>query len=127
MKANRSDLTPEAFILYSSDSITSILGYEPDEIVNRSAWDFFPEEELPRAKIFHQRRIVTDKAAVLAYCRIQNKAGRWIGCECCFTIVYDIMVVCTSVYHEGGNSDGKFTSEACEPKSSSSHTSQAER
>lgn len=53
---------------------------------------------------------------MLAYCRIQNKAGRWVGCECCFTVVYDIMVVCTSIYHRDGKSDGKFSLDACRPK-----------
>lgn len=112
--------------MYSSDSVTAVLGYTPDEIVNCSAWDFFSEKELAFAKIFHQRCIVEDEAAVLAYCRIQNKVGKWIGCECCLTIAYDIMVVCTSVYHRDGNPDGKFSFEAWQPKLSS-HNSQVER
>jgi hypothetical protein len=60
-----------------------------------------------------------DKAAIMAYCRIQNKADRWVGCECCFTIVYDIMVVCTSIYHRDGKSDGKFSLDARRPKACS--------
>jgi hypothetical protein len=39
-----------------------------------------------------------DKAAVLSYCQLQNRQGQWVGCECCFTVVYDVMVVCTSIY-----------------------------
>ncbi|EME78998.1 uncharacterized protein MYCFIDRAFT_108105, partial [Pseudocercospora fijiensis CIRAD86] len=99
------DLTDNATILYSSDSVVDILGFTPDEIVNRSAWDFFPEDELPAARKFHQKRVATDKAAVLAYIRVRNADGQWIGCECCFTIVYDVMVVCTSVYRRGLRSD----------------------
>ncbi|KAI6823509.1 hypothetical protein KC332_g4594 [Hortaea werneckii] len=95
------DLTPEARILYSSDSVIDILGYTPDEIVNRSAWDFFPPEELPYAQKFHEKRVSMDKAAVLAYCQVRNKQGEWTGCECCFTIVYDVMIVCTSIYRQG--------------------------
>ncbi|GAB7362957.1 hypothetical protein MBLNU230_g3253t1 [Neophaeotheca triangularis] len=99
------DLTPEARILYSSDSVIDILGYTPDEIVNRSCWDFFPPEELPYAQQFHQKRVSMDKAAVLAYCRVKDKQGKWVGCECCFTIVYDVMIVCTSIYMKGTNSE----------------------
>lgn len=95
------DLSLEARILYSSDSIVDILGHTPDEVVNRSCWDFFHPDELPYAKAFHNRGVRLDKAAVLAYCQIRNREGRWVGCECCFTIVYDVMVVCTSIYRRG--------------------------
>ena len=102
-----SDLTPEARILYSSDSVIDILGYTPDEIVNHSAWEFFSQDELPYAQEFHRRRVKMDTAAVLAYCNVLGKDGQWIGCECCFTIVYDVMIVCTSIYQRGGKSDSK--------------------
>ncbi|KAK5111677.1 hypothetical protein LTR62_004782 [Meristemomyces frigidus] len=95
------DLTPDARILYSSDSVVDILGYTPDEIVNRPAWDFFHADELPYAQKFHEQRVRMDKAAVLAYCKVRDRDGRWIGCECCFTIVYDVMIVCTSIYKQG--------------------------
>ncbi|KAK5111509.1 hypothetical protein LTR85_011857 [Meristemomyces frigidus] len=95
------DLTPDARILYSSDSVIDILGWTPDQIVNRSAWDFFPLEELPYAQKFHEKRVSMDKAAVLAYCRVRSSDGGWVGCECCFTVVYDVMIVCTSVYRRG--------------------------
>ncbi|QIX00941.1 hypothetical protein AMS68_006458 [Peltaster fructicola] len=101
------DLTPEARLLYSSDSVIDILGYTPDELVNRSCWDFFPQQELPYARKFHQKRVVMDKAAVLVYCRVRSKSGEWIGCECCFTIVYDVMIVCTSRYRQDESSEGR--------------------
>lgn len=50
-----------------------------------------------------------DKAAVLAYCRVKDKQGKWVGCECCFTIVYDVMIVCTSIYMKGTNSEREYT------------------
>jgi PAS domain S-box-containing protein len=111
-----SDLTPEAHILYSSDSVIDILGYTPDEIVNRSAWDFFDKNELPYAQEFHQRKVVMDKAAVLAYCDVLSKDGQWIGCECCFTIVYDVMIVCTSIYKRGGKSESKLREHRSKPR-----------
>lgn len=48
-----------------------------------------------------------DKAAVLAYCKVRDKQGGWVGCECCFTIVYDVMIVCTSIYKQGLASQSK--------------------
>ncbi|KAF2864411.1 hypothetical protein K470DRAFT_267260 [Piedraia hortae CBS 480.64] len=95
------DLTEEARILYSSDSVVDILGYTPEEIVNRSAWDFFPSSDLANARHVYQHRVATDKAAVLVYCNIRNKQDQWVGCEVVFTIVYDVMIVCTSTYTQG--------------------------
>ena len=96
-----SDLSIEARILYSSDSIVDILGHTPDEVVNKSCWDFFHPSELPLAKQLHTRGVKLDKAAVLAYCNLKNRQNLWINCECCFTVVYDVMVVCTSIYRQG--------------------------
>lgn len=49
-----------------------------------------------------------DKAAVLAYCRVRARDGSWVGCECCFTIVYDVMIVCTSIYRRGMKSSSEL-------------------
>jgi PAS domain S-box-containing protein len=102
------DLTDDAHILYSSDSIVDILGHTPDEVVNRSVWHFFHPDELPLAKAQHSRGVRLDKAAVLSYCRLKNRQGDWVGCECCFSIVYDVMVCCTSIYRNGMQSQSKL-------------------
>ncbi|KAJ8105538.1 hypothetical protein OPT61_g10114 [Boeremia exigua] len=74
------DLSEEARILYSSDSIVDILGHTPDEVVNRSVWQFFHPEELQFAKAKYGRGVALDKAAVLSYCRLKNRQGEWVGC-----------------------------------------------
>ena len=56
------------------------------------------------AQSIHDRSIQLDKAAVLNYCQIKNRDGRWVGCECVFTIVYDVLVASTSVYRRGPSS-----------------------
>jgi len=104
------DLSPQAQILYSSDSIVDILGFSPDEVVNRSCWEFFHPDELPLARATHGRGIDTDKAAVLSYCRMRDKDGQWIGCEVVFTVVYDVMVGCTSIYRRGLRSQSRMAS-----------------
>jgi PAS domain S-box-containing protein len=95
------DLTQDARILYSSDSIVDILGHTPEEVSGRPCWDFFHPEEVPVARDFHSRGVKLDKAAVLAYCNLRNRQGQWVRCECCFSVVYNVMVVCTSIYRQG--------------------------
>jgi hypothetical protein len=50
-----------------------------------------------------------DKASVLSYCRMRDKDGRWLGCEVCFTVVFDVVVGCTSIYRRGLKSQSRFT------------------
>lgn len=38
---------------------------------------------------------------MLSYCRMRGTNGAWIGCEVVFTVVYDVLVGCTSIYRRG--------------------------
>ncbi|KEF59755.1 uncharacterized protein A1O9_04603 [Exophiala aquamarina CBS 119918] len=95
------DLSEDAQIRYCSDSIEDILGYVPSEVLGRSCWDYFHPDEIPFARKVHGRGVSLDKASVLNYCRVRHKDGSWIGCECVFTVVYDVLVASTSIYTIG--------------------------
>ncbi|KAF4982082.1 hypothetical protein FZEAL_2234 [Fusarium zealandicum] len=99
------NLTPEANILYSSESIVDILGWAPHEVLGRSSFDYFHPDEVPFARSVHSRGVLLDKAAVLHYARILSRDGRWVSCECCFTIVHDVLFACTSIYRRGEKSE----------------------
>ncbi|KAJ5408117.1 hypothetical protein N7509_002000 [Penicillium cosmopolitanum] len=95
------DLSRDASILYASDSIQVVLGYQPHEVLNRSCWDYFHPQELSFARSVHGRGVRLDKAAVLNYCSIRHRDGSWVGCECVFTVVYDVLIASTTVYGRG--------------------------
>lgn len=103
--AKSTDLSLDARLLYVSTSIESILGYAPHEVVGRSCWEFFHPDEIPFARAIHGRGVQLDKAAVLNYCQIKDRNGRWICCECVFTVVHDVFVASTSVYQRGAKAD----------------------
>lgn len=71
----------------------------------RSVFDFFHPDEIPYARSIHSRGILLDKAASLHYVRVLSADGRWISCECCFTVVHDVLVACTSIYRQGQKSE----------------------
>lgn len=85
-----------------------ILGYTPQDVVGKSCWEYFHPDEIPFARAVHGRGVQLDKAAVLNYCQIKNKDGRWVGCECVFTIVHDVIIACTSIFRRGANSQSKI-------------------
>jgi len=98
---------PDANIQCASDSIFDILGYRPDEVVGKSCFDYFHPDEVPFARYQHNRGVQLEKAAVLHYARIKNRDGDWVGCECVFTVTYDVLVACTSIYRENEKSGRK--------------------
>ncbi|KAL8952265.1 MAG: hypothetical protein Q9222_001796 [Ikaeria aurantiellina] len=103
------DLSLDARLLYASQSITDILGYNPQEVVGKSCWEYFHPDEIPFARAIHGRGVQLDKAAVLNYCQVKTKEGRWVGCECVFTIVHDVIIACTSVFRRGASSQKRAT------------------
>ena len=100
---SRSDLTPEANIMFASESISDILGYEPEEVVGKSCFEYFDEKDAPFARAIHSQGVYLEKAAVLHYANIRHKDKYLVMCECVFTVVHDVLVACTSVY--GGSQD----------------------
>ncbi|KAH8889798.1 hypothetical protein GQ53DRAFT_196274 [Thozetella sp. PMI_491] len=98
------NLAPDANVLFASESIFDILGYTPDEVQGKSCFDYFHPDEVPFARSVHSRGVLLDKAAVLHYARILSKDGRWVNCECCFTVVHDVLVASTSIYQHGEKS-----------------------
>ncbi|KAJ9302181.1 hypothetical protein DTO271G3_1047 [Paecilomyces variotii] len=99
------DLTQDARIRYASDTIEEILGYQPQEVVNKSCWDYLHPDEIPFARTVHGRGVKLDKAAVLKYCQVKHRNGSWVGCECVFTVVYDVLVASISIYRRDSRSE----------------------
>jgi len=93
--------------MFASESIVDILGYRPDEVTGRSCFEYFHPEEVPFARGIHSRGVQLDKAAVLHYARIRGRDGQWIGCECVFTIVHEVLVACTSIYKGDAKNERK--------------------
>lgn len=87
--------------MFASESIVDVLGFQPQDVINRSCFDYFHPDEVPVAKWQHTRGVHLDRAAVLHYARIRDRNNQWISCECVFTVVYDVLVACTSIYRVG--------------------------
>ncbi|KAI0013100.1 hypothetical protein F4779DRAFT_476770 [Xylariaceae sp. FL0662B] len=99
------NLSPDANILFASESIVDILGYQAQEVQGKSCFDYFHPDEVPFARSIHSRGVLLDKAAVLHYVRIMSRDGQWVSCECCFTVVHDVLVACISIYRRGARSE----------------------
>ena len=103
----RVDLSEHANILFVSDSITDILGWRSHEVQGKSCFDFFHRDEVAAAEKIRARSVLMNKAASLHYIRILSRSGVHVTCECCFSIVHDVLVACTSIYRRTAKSESK--------------------
>ena len=73
----------EGLYLYVSPACTPLLGYRPEEIMGRSAYDFFHPDDLPSVEKCHQKLREAPCTCTMSY-RIRHKNGDdvWVETTC---------------------------------------------
>jgi PAS domain S-box-containing protein len=81
---NSSDMisrhAPDGVYLYASPACRTLLGFEPEELVGRSAYDLFHPEDLARLRAVHDAVLERPESETIEY-RIRRKDGRYIWIE----------------------------------------------
>ncbi len=72
--------TPEGVYTYASPACHSLLGYEPEELVGRSAYEFFHPEDLEAIKKAHSSILELPDTYTVSY-RVRRKDGSYIWFE----------------------------------------------
>lgn len=72
--------TPEGIFLYSSPASLPLVGYEPDELVGRSIYEFFHPDDLAAIQASHNEILERPDIVTVSY-RFQRKDGRYIWFE----------------------------------------------
>ncbi len=72
--------TPDGTYTFASPASRRLLGYEPEELVGRSAYDFFHPEDKPMVRESHDGLLEMPDVATVEY-RIRKKNGDYIRCE----------------------------------------------
>ncbi|KAI9646997.1 hypothetical protein NHQ30_004998 [Ciborinia camelliae] len=106
------NLTSEANILFVTESISEILGYEPEDVMGKPWFEYFDKnnDDTPLARQATSQGVHLEKAAVIYHAKIQHKDStpenpHFVTCECVFTVVHDVLVACTSVYNDPNESE----------------------
>jgi two-component system sensor histidine kinase VicK len=74
-------LNPQGIISYTSPSTTKILGYQLDEYVGRSVFEFIHPSDLSYIQGRFQKIIAKPDGFVTAECRFRHKDGSWLWLE----------------------------------------------
>ncbi|KAG0204317.1 hypothetical protein BGX28_003712 [Mortierella sp. GBA30] len=91
------DLTPEGHFLWASPSVTTILGYDPEEIAGTPAYDVIHKDDIAYVKVAHQENVLNELVGTQVVLRFKHKAGSWIPCMVLFSLCYDYIVTCSTV------------------------------
>jgi two-component system, cell cycle sensor histidine kinase and response regulator CckA len=68
-------------ILFTSSAVTRLLGYHPDELVGRSAFDLLHPEDVPRVQTTFTRLLERPDEPITAVVRYRHKNGSWRDIE----------------------------------------------
>lgn len=91
------DLTPEACFLWASSSITTCLGYDPDEVVGMKAYDVIHKDDIEYVKLTHQESVLNEMVGTQLLLRIKAKDESYVPCMVIFSLCYDYIVSCYTV------------------------------
>lgn len=72
--------TPDGRYTYASPACRRLFGYEPEELVGRSAYDFFDTRDLPAVNDSHEKVLTANDISTVTY-RIRHRNGRSIWIE----------------------------------------------
>jgi PAS domain S-box-containing protein len=70
-------LDAEGFIRFQSPSIERVLGYLPEELLGRNAFEFIHPEDLPQVRSALQGAVFEPSATVSVEYRFRHRDGRW--------------------------------------------------
>ncbi|KAF9572152.1 hypothetical protein EC968_010238 [Mortierella alpina] len=91
------DLTPEATLLWASDSIEDCLGYTPEDVVGMSIYSFFSKGDIPETRTLHYEHVFNDFVASQAIIGYRRKDGGRALIEVVFSTCHDFIACCAVV------------------------------
>ncbi|KAL1952539.1 hypothetical protein VTO42DRAFT_5072 [Malbranchea cinnamomea] len=95
------DISRDGRIRFASQSIEDIIGWKPEEVTNKSVWEFIHPDDVAKGLAVYEENLHHDGAARLDYFRVRHKQGHWVRCETLSTVVYNVMVASTTIYSGG--------------------------
>jgi len=81
--------TPEGVFLYASPACRTLLGYEPEELIGHSAYEFFHPLDLEDIKLKLRSTFLASQIGYPFGYRIRRKSGEYLWFETTSQVVYD--------------------------------------
>ncbi|KAG0273548.1 hypothetical protein BGZ95_010637, partial [Linnemannia exigua] len=91
------DLSPNGTFIWTSPSVTAILGYEHEEIEGVPAYEIMHKDDIAYCRITHQENVLNDMVGTQIVVRFKHKDGSFVPCMVIFSVCYDYIVTCSTV------------------------------
>lgn len=95
------DNTQESKVKYVSDSVTDILGWGSNELINRTAYSLFHKNDVPAIQQLHLAMVFQQKLSSMVTYRFLHKNGFYVRLESIINFCYDIIITTNSIFDEG--------------------------
>lgn len=90
--------TPEGIYLYASPACRRLLGYEPEDLIGQSAYEFFHPDDLGEIRKTHGAILDSPEPYTVAY-RIRRKDGQYIWFETTCRTIQDSQTATVQEIH----------------------------
>lgn len=94
------DNSPDGRVIYASESIKELTGFEPAELVGREAFSLYHADDNDSIRKVHASNVHNEEMSSMATYRHKCKNGDYILVETVATYCYDILVTCNYVFDE---------------------------
>ncbi|KAI8375801.1 PAS domain-containing protein [Blakeslea trispora] len=94
------DNTPEARIVYTSESITDHTGWEPEELIGKEAYELFHPGDHKSLRKVHTANVYNEKMSCMVVYRFLHRDGHYITIETIIHCCHDVIVGSNYLYDE---------------------------
>ncbi|KAF9400277.1 hypothetical protein BGX21_004633 [Mortierella sp. AD011] len=98
------DLSPTALCIWSSPSIINYLGYEPEEAVGLSPYQWIHPDDIEGCKVAHKETLVNEIAGTQLFVRLKHKNGTYAPYMVLGVICFHYLISCFSIMYEEDDS-----------------------
>lgn len=94
------DNTKDGRTLFVSDSVRDCIQYEPEELMGKTAFEFFHPNDIENIKTNHRMNVNNEFMSSMSTFRYRCKPGNYIMVDVVVIYCYDTLVVCNYVVNE---------------------------
>ncbi|KAI8140161.1 hypothetical protein BJV82DRAFT_671931 [Fennellomyces sp. T-0311] len=93
------DNTATAKFIYVSESVTEVIGWSPEEMVGKGAYEFFHPAEMGALTRVHSANVMNEKMSSMVAYRTLHKDGHYVMVETLVHYCYDVLM-CTNYLYD---------------------------